>query len=149
MTREPTQSLWLDGLPAQDFGADRALPSRADAVVIGGGITGVSAAYWLASLGIGSVVLEARGLRGGATGRNGGHISPGTAERFSEACKRYGPSRARAIWDFSHRCAEAVQAFVAEHRVDCELRVTGSVSLALTPAELTQVEETAATLHGL
>jgi glycine/D-amino acid oxidase-like deaminating enzyme len=147
--REPTRSFWLDGVPGQDVGAGAPLPSRAEVVVIGGGITGVSAAYWLAGHGIGAVVLEARGLSGGATGRNGGHISPGTAERFSEACKRYGPDRARAIWDFSHRCAEAVQAFVAEHRVDCELRVTGSVSLALTPAELAQVEETAETLRGL
>ena len=147
--QEPTQSFWLDGVPGQNVGADTPLPQRADVVVIGGGITGTSAAYWLGAHGIPAVVLEARGLSGGASGRNGGHISPGTAERFSEARKRYGEARARAIWDFSHGCAEAIRDFVAQHGVDCELRVTGSVSLALTAAELTQVEDTAASLTAL
>src|SRR5689334_16741625 len=75
--QEPTQSFWLDGVPGQDVGADAPLPQRADVVVIGGGITGTSAAYWLGAHDIPAVVLEARGLSGGASGRNGGHISPG------------------------------------------------------------------------
>ena len=147
--REPTRPFWLDGVRGQDVGAGAPLPPRADVVVIGGGITGTSVAYWLGAHGVSAVVLEARGLSGGASGRNGGHISPGTAERFSEARKRYGEARARAIWDFSHRCADAVRGFVAQHGVDCELRVTGSASLALTPAELAQVEDTAASLTAL
>src|SRR5262245_8534387 len=147
--REPTRPFWLEGLPGQDVGADAPPPARADGVVIGGGIPGASSAHCVGAHGISSVVLEARGLAGGASGRNGGHISPGTAERFSEACKRYGKPRARAIWDFSHRCADAVRAFVAEHGVECELRVTGSVSLALTEPELAQIEDTATSLTAL
>ena len=117
--------------------------------MIGGGITGVSLAYWLGILGIDALVVEQRGLAGGATGRNGGHISPGTGERFSESCKRYGAAVARAIWDFSHRCTAAIADFVAAHGVDCDLRFGGSVSLALSPDELRQVEETAAALAAM
>src|SRR5262245_42927312 len=146
---EPTRPFWLDGAPYQDFRSAPELPARADVVVIGGGITGVSAAYWLGGLGVEVLVLERRGLAGGATGRNGGHISPGTGERFSESCARYGPRVARAIWDFSHRCAEAVAALVAAHEVECGLRFGGSVSLALTPEELRQVEATAEALAAL
>lgn len=146
---DPTSPFWLDGAPYQDFRSSPALPARAEVLVIGGGITGVSAAYWLAGLGIEVLLLEQRGLAGGATGRNGGHISPGTGERFSVSCARYGPGVARAIWDFSHRCTQAVAAFVATHAVDCELRFDGSVSLALTPEELRQVEETAGALAAM
>ena len=146
VTRPATRPFWLEDAPYQDFRSAPELPERAEVLVIGGGFTGVSAAYWLAREGIAAVVVERRGLSGGATGRNGGHISPGTAERFSEARKRWGERVARAIWEYSHRSTEAVKAFVAEHRVDCELRFGGSVSLALHADEVAQVEETAAAL---
>jgi glycine/D-amino acid oxidase-like deaminating enzyme len=146
---EPTRSFWLRDARYQDFRSAPTLPARADVVVIGGGLTGVSLAYWLAGLGIETLVLERRGLAGGATGRNGGHISPGTGERFSQSRARWGDRIARAIWDFSDRCAKAVQVFVAEHQVDCDLRFGGSVSLALHADEVDPVKETAAALREI
>ena len=89
--REPTRPFWLDGVPGQDVGADGPLPARADVVVIGGGITGTSVAYWLGAHGVSAVVLEARGLSGGASGRNGGHISAGhrrAVQRGVQALRR-------------------------------------------------------------
>ena len=56
------------------------LPTTADIIVIGSGISGASAAYTILNqsdkIGISPeiVVLEARDLCTGATGRNGGHI---------------------------------------------------------------------------
>jgi gamma-glutamylputrescine oxidase len=146
---EPTRSYWLRDAPYQQFRSTPELPARAEVVVIGGGITGVSLAYWLGTLGIEAAVLEARGLAGGATGKNGGHISPGTGERFSESCQRYGEPVARAIWDFSHRCAAAVADFAVAHAINCDLRFGGSVSLALTRDELRQVEDSAAALQAM
>ncbi|WP_206756415.1 FAD-dependent oxidoreductase [Oculatella sp. FACHB-28] len=54
-------------------------------MVIGGGISGVSAAYWLGQLGVETVLLEGRGLAEGATGRNGGHLAPGSFLLCSQA----------------------------------------------------------------
>ncbi|MBI1800309.1 MAG: FAD-binding oxidoreductase [Chloroflexi bacterium] len=140
---EPTKSFWLNNAPYQDYRSTPDLPQTAEVVVIGGGITGVSTAYWLRKNGVEVTLVERRGLSGGATGRNGGHISPGTGERFSESVKRYGIAIARAVWDYSHQTAEGVRAFVAEHGVACELRFNGSVSLALHPEELPLVQESA------
>ena len=138
---EPTKPFWLNNAPYQEFRSTPELPAASDVVVIGGGITGAATAYFLRKHGIGVTLLERRGLAGGATGRNGGHISPGTSERFSESVKRYGLEQTRAIYDYSTQCAAAVRAFVDEHHVDCELRVNGSVSLALTKEELRPVRE--------
>jgi glycine/D-amino acid oxidase-like deaminating enzyme len=146
---DPARPFWLPTASGLALRTAPALPARADVVVVGGGLAGASTAYWLARLGRSPLVLERRGIAGGATGRNGGHIAPGTAERFALARARHGEPGARAIWDFSHRCAEAVRALVAEHRIDCELRVTGSVSLALSPDELAPVRDTAETLAAL
>ena len=82
-----SKSYWLESLPAsaQNVRHTRTsptLPRHADVVVIGAGMTGVSCAYHLAQLEKlkpseekkSILLLEARGLSGGATGRNGGDL---------------------------------------------------------------------------
>src|SRR5690606_39217141 len=59
-----------------------ALPSRADVVVIGGGVIGLATAYHLAAAGAGSVVLlEKESLGSGSTCRSAG----GVRAQFSDA----------------------------------------------------------------
>src|SRR5579884_3051751 len=48
----------------------------ADAVVIGGGISGVATAYFLAKAGRRVILVEKGVIAGEASGRNGGHIVP-------------------------------------------------------------------------
>jgi monoamine oxidase len=74
----PTVSYWQ--VPEHPLASYRSpFPESADVVIIGSGITGISIARTLvehdASLNV--VILEARKLCSGATGRNGGHIKPG------------------------------------------------------------------------
>jgi sarcosine oxidase subunit beta len=47
-----------------------------DVVVVGGGIVGVACAYYLARAGRRVTVVEKDLIAGGASGRNGGHLSP-------------------------------------------------------------------------
>ncbi len=51
--------------------------ARADVVVVGGGITGLSTALHLAERGVKAVLLEAHEPGWGASGRNGGQVNPG------------------------------------------------------------------------
>src|SRR5579859_4159591 len=77
----PTESYWQTPRhPLASYRSD--FPSAADVVIIGSGITGSSVARTLfeQSPSLKIVILEARLLCSGATGRNGGHIKPGTRQ---------------------------------------------------------------------
>jgi gamma-glutamylputrescine oxidase len=53
------------------------LPAVAEVAVVGGGVIGVATAYWLARHGAKPLLLEARRLAWGASGRNGGLLLAG------------------------------------------------------------------------
>ena len=74
----PLPSFWLTSLAPTDLcPVAAALPAEAEFAIIGGGLTGASAALHLVEGGAkGVVLLEARELAGGATGRNGGICIP-------------------------------------------------------------------------
>ena len=90
--------------------APSAPPARCDVAVVGGGFTGLSAAYHLAQRGVGVALLEASRLGSGASGRTGGIVLEGTA---------VGP-----IERVEH-CLDALADIVARERIACELRLGG------------------------
>ncbi|MDF2272389.1 FAD-dependent oxidoreductase [Streptomyces coacervatus] len=72
-----------------------ALPARADAVVIGGGVIGTSAAYHLAEAGVNTVLLERGSLGGGASAHTAGMVrtyfpgNPGTGQMAVRSLNAY------------------------------------------------------------
>lgn len=136
-------SYWLDHAPTQFIRTTPELPTRTQVVVIGGGITGASTAYWLRQYGVEVTLIERRGLSGGATGRNGGHLVSGPADNFSAVVRRCGPEAAKAIYQFTFDTISDIQAFVTEHQIECGLQMNGTATLALQADELPQLEETA------
>ncbi|CAO3626757.1 unnamed protein product [Cunninghamella blakesleeana] len=101
-----THSHWLysaENTPFQQPTKDP-LPKKADIVIIGGGITGLSTAYWLTKLAPEKniVVLEARSIASGATGRNGGIISPGLHGDFEEMVHKYGEKETERLINFDY-----------------------------------------------
>ena len=61
-----------------------ASPNGASVIVIGGGVTGLSAAWWLASSGVDVLVLDKGVVGWEASGRNGGGASHYHSPLFHE-----------------------------------------------------------------
>ncbi|KAJ7259835.1 nucleotide-binding domain-containing protein [Mycena rebaudengoi] len=104
----PSRSYWCDPpapLPEPD---SILLPSHVDVVIIGSGIAGTAIARTFLDhqnlkkdeKGVKIVMLEAREVCSGATGRNGGHISPNLYQDYSRLVAAYGTAAARDIIRF-------------------------------------------------
>jgi hypothetical protein len=107
----PSKSYWQEDPPFPNLVGVQSpdLPRTADIVIIGSGISGASVAYTILNQsqkrGIypGIVVLEARNLCSGATGRNGGHIKCSPYMEYARLKARFGVEHAKKLLNFQRR----------------------------------------------
>ena len=96
--------------------------ARADVCVIGGGYTGLSCALHLAERGYRTVLLEARRIGNGASGRNGGQLGSGHRRDQFTLERELGDERARLLWSLAEEAKALARERVARHGIDCDLK---------------------------
>ncbi len=108
---------------------------RADVCVIGGGVTGCSAALHLARRGYHVKLLEAGRIGWGASGRAGGHLMPGFGVGMDVVEQGLGYDGARQVWDMSREAIGLVDELVHEYDIPCDLQ-WGYVHTAIRPRHM-------------
>lgn len=142
-------SYWLDTAKSAGDFRRRELPARADVVVVGAGLTGLSTALHLARQGADVALLEANTVGWGASGRNGGMATPGLAIGFPTAVRRYGAGRAAAMFQAYNDAIDTVEELVATEGIDCSFERTGRLTLACKPGHYTAFERSAEQMRSL
>jgi glycine/D-amino acid oxidase-like deaminating enzyme len=129
----PTQSYWQT--PPHRLASYRSpFPETADVVIIGSGITGTSIARNLYELNpsLALVIIEARQLCSGATGRNGGHCKPGiphsslnfvaSYHHWPHRVEKYGIEEAIVMSRFESRHPRALVELAKKYDLKCDVR---------------------------
>ena len=93
-----------------------------DAVVIGAGITGLSAVWTLKELApsLKVCLIDSHRPCSGASSRNSAHLQ-GEYHSWRQICHKQGVERAREWNQFSHRGLESIFDFIRSHQIDCGL----------------------------
>jgi len=106
----------------------------ADVCVVGGGYAGLSAALELATGGYSVVLLEARRVGWGASGRNGGQALVGFGSAAESAIEaQFRAADARRAWDVSVEGLQLLRDRIDRYRIDCDFR-PGYLSVAVSAA---------------
>ncbi len=126
-------SYWLDTSRPFASGAEGPIEGHYDVAVIGGGITGSSAALTLARKGARVILLEAETIGNAASGRNGGMCNNGFAQDYGMMSEKLGREAADTLYRAFDTGVDTVERFVREENIDCNFSRVGKIKLAAKP----------------
>lgn len=111
----------------------------ADVVILGAGLTGLSAALELAQAGLSVIVVEARRVGWGASGRNGGQVIFGFGCEQNKIAAMVGPALSRRLFDWSVEGVNLVRERIATHGIDAGWR-DGHAHVAIKPRHIDELK---------
>jgi len=95
---------------------------QADVAIVGGGLSGLTCAHLLARAGSSVVLVEARRIGSGTTGRSTGNLYVAIDEHLSKLKSRWGREVAREVVRSRAHAIDLIESLVADLGIDCSFR---------------------------
>ena len=150
MTEIRQASYWMASTPDTNYPAlDHDL--TVDAVVIGGGIAGLSTAYELMRRGKSVAVLESRRIAASTSGYTTAKVSTLHTLIYDELAKKHGAEVAALYGESQQAALQRVVDLTAELSIECQLERLPSYTYAVSESQVEQLraEASAAAAAGL
>jgi glycine/D-amino acid oxidase-like deaminating enzyme/nitrite reductase/ring-hydroxylating ferredoxin subunit len=146
-----TRPLWSDLHDAPHFGPLQTDELEVDVAVVGGGVTGLTAAWLLKKAGRRVAVLEARDLLSGTTGGTTAHLTQVVDTRYHELASKFGKEGARLVAESNGAAISLIERLVAELGADSAFERVPGYLYAETAEQLEELERelAAAVASGL
>tara|TARA_Y100000590_G_scaffold424257_1_gene530921 strand:- start:8284 stop:9606 length:1323 start_codon:yes stop_codon:yes gene_type:complete len=93
-----------------------------DICVVGGGLTGLSAALNLSNSGYTVTIIEANQIGSGASGRNGGQLGIGMRKDQFYLEKKFGNEKAKMFWFIGLEAVQEVIDIINNYKIDCAIK---------------------------
>jgi len=104
---------------------------KCDVLIVGGGVSGVSAAAEFLKQGRSVVMLERNLVGGGSSGRSAGFLTPDSELELHQLVRRFGHKAAREIWDAPLLGIERIVNGIKKFDVQCGLVPQDSLFLGI------------------
>lgn len=122
-------SYWIDSMEPLKFNTLNN-DIETDAVIVGGGISGLTIAYCLAKAGREVVVIEDGFLGSGETGRTTAHIVNALDDRYSEIEAKFGAQNSKLAAESHTAAIDFIEQVIKQENIDCDFkRVDGYLFL--------------------
>src|SRR5918999_2926457 len=135
-----TASLWMDTAPATTY-EPLDHDAEVDVCVIGGGITGLTAALLLKEAGHTVAVAEMDRVAAGATAYTTGKVTALHGLVYAQARSRFGADGARVYAEANQAGLELIARWVRERGIDCDFRRKAAVTYAEDPDDAGKVRD--------
>ena len=114
-----TIPFWIDSAPIKRFPALQK-NINVDALVVGAGITGITAAYLLKKAGLTVALIERERVASIDTGHTTAHLTFVTDVGLHELTDNFGDDHAQAAWDAGTAAIDEIERIVLEEGIECE-----------------------------
>lgn len=131
---------WVDDHPRPE-GLTSQLPGVTDYLIVGSGLTGLSAAMRLNASGKDVTVIDAEEIAGGASSVNGGMVSPDVKAGVDSVYAVYGPKIGHEMWASTVRSIELVREYATRPGVDALIHDGGMAALGRGAKQLKKFDE--------
>jgi glycine/D-amino acid oxidase-like deaminating enzyme/nitrite reductase/ring-hydroxylating ferredoxin subunit len=116
--RTGTTPYWADSAPMPRF-PRLERDQTVDVAIVGGGITGLTAAYLLNRAGLSVALLERARCAEIDTGHTSAHVTMVTDRRLTELASHFGRDHAQAVWDAGLAALAQIDDIVRDESIDC------------------------------
>ncbi|MBU9714371.1 FAD-dependent oxidoreductase [Evansella tamaricis] len=120
------ESFWLDSTNRPSF-PKLERNEKADVVIVGGGITGVTAGYLLAMEGINVALLEGDRIFNGTTGHTTAKITAQHELIYDELMEHFGEDFAKIYYEANNKALEFAKNTVKELNIECQFEEKDAV----------------------
>ena len=114
-----TNSYWIDNSPAPRFSALKE-DIAVDVLIVGAGITGITAAYLLKRAGCNVALVEKDRCLSGETSYTTAHLTCVTDTPLSELVRTFGKDHAQAVWDAQLAAIDTIDRIVWREQIKCQ-----------------------------
>lgn len=143
------KSFWREFYPAESLYPELSENIEVDVAVVGGGITGLTAAYLLKQRGLSVAVLEKYTVGGGTTGRTTGKVTSQHNLNYHDLAKRLGTRTARTYGEANQAAIEQIEAIIDSENLDCDWHRDDNYVFTENPEQLSRFRKEAETAASL
>ncbi|MBS1688678.1 MAG: FAD-dependent oxidoreductase [Bacteroidetes bacterium] len=112
-----------------------------DVLIVGGGITGLTAALLLQKEGKKCILAEAHNLGFGTTGGSSAHLNTILDSTYDEIEKKFGKENARHVATDTREAMDLIEGLVNAHHIECDFAYRTAYLLANTEQESNSLEK--------
>jgi glycine/D-amino acid oxidase-like deaminating enzyme len=131
---------WVEEHPRPE-GITSDLPTEADVLVVGSGLTGLTAALRLARGGKSVAVIDSGEIASGASSVNGGMVSPDIKAGIKLIFDQHGPELGREMWQATVRSVDIVSDLAGTEGIDARIMRGGMAALGIGPDAQARFEQ--------
>jgi glycine/D-amino acid oxidase-like deaminating enzyme/nitrite reductase/ring-hydroxylating ferredoxin subunit len=135
-------SFWLATTPETDYPAVSD-GVRVDVAIVGGGITGITAAVLLKRAGKTVALVESKRIVQGATGYTTAKVTSGHGASYTKIRKAFGADGARTYAEANEAALEWIAKLIEANRIDCDFERRTNYVYAQTEDEVAELRQEA------